>query len=156
LSKSKLVALVLELQAQTRPVPDTKDAPTTVVPAAETEPPCSPVNVAQQTSLVINSSVRSGQVVEFPHGDVTVIGSVGSGAEIIAGGSIHIYGSLRGRAIAGTSGDRSARIFCQNFQPELLCISGGYRAAENLDPSLRGRPIQASLDGLLMVFAALG
>ena len=104
---------------------------------------------------MITSSVRSGQTVEFPNGDVTVIGSVGSGAEIIAGGSMHIYGALRGRAIAGGTGDQKARIFCQNLQVELLCIAGRYRSAENFDPKLRGRAVQAHLEGLLMAVTPL-
>jgi hypothetical protein len=80
---------------------------------------------------------------------------VGSGAEIVAGGSIHIYGTLRGRAIAGVTGDQNARIFCHNLQAELLSIDGRYRVAENFDPKLRGRPMQAFLDGMKMVLAPL-
>ena len=57
--------------------------------------------------------MRSGQTVIFPEGDVTILGSVGSGAEVVAGGSIHVYGALRGRAMAGVNGHTSARIFCQ-------------------------------------------
>jgi hypothetical protein len=84
-----------------------------------------------------------------------VIGSVSSGAEIIAGGSIHVYGTLRGRAIAGTSGDQTARIFCQDLDAELLSIDGRYRVADNFDPKLRGRPVQARLDGLRMALVPL-
>ena len=80
---------------------------------------------------------------------------VGSGAEIIAGGSIHVYGTLRGRALAGTAGDGTARIFCRRFEAELLAIDGRYRVAENLDPSLRGRPVQARLDGMAMTLSSL-
>jgi Septum formation inhibitor MinC, C-terminal domain len=69
------------------------------------------------TSLIITSSIRSGQTIEFPDGDVTVIGSVGSGAEIVAGGSIHIYGVLRGRAIAGISGDRQGEASLRRHRP---------------------------------------
>jgi septum formation inhibitor MinC len=104
---------------------------------------------------VITASVRSGQTIEFPDGDVVVIGSVSSGAEIVAGGSIHIYGTLRGRAVAGTSGDQNARIFCQSLQAELLSIDGRYRVAENFDPTLRGRPVQAHLEGMRMTLAPL-
>ena len=64
------------------------------------------------TSLLLESPVRSGQSVVFTEGDVTVLGSVGSGAEIVAGGSIHIYGTLRGRAMAGVNGNSAARIYC--------------------------------------------
>jgi len=75
--------------------------------------------------------VRSGQSVIFPEGDVTVLGSVGSGAEIVAGGSIHIYGTLRGRAMAGVNGNPAARIYCQKIEAELLAIDGYYRRPKN-------------------------
>ena len=101
----------------------------------------------QQPSLLVEDPVRSGQTVVFIDGDVTVLGSVGSGAEIVAGGSIHIYGTLRGRAMAGTSGNRQARIFCSRLAAELLAIDGYYRTAEDLDMKLRDRPVQAWLAG---------
>jgi septum site-determining protein MinC len=110
---------------------------------------------AESTSLLIDSPVRSGQSVYFPSGDVTVLGSVGSGAEVVAGGSIHIYGTLRGRAMAGTSGNRRARIFCKKIEAELLAIDGFYRTAEDLDGKLRDRPVQAWLDGEALIIAAL-
>ncbi len=98
------------------------------------------------SSLLIQNPVRSGQSVIFPEGDVTVIGSVASGAEVIAGGSIHVYGALRGRASAGSSGDARARIFCSKFEAELLAIDGLYTAIDQIEPHLRGRPVQAWLD----------
>jgi septum site-determining protein MinC len=96
-------------------------------------------------SLVVESAIRSGQAIFHPDGDVTVLGSVGSGAEVMAGGSIHIYGTLRGRAMAGTSGNRQARIFCRHLEAELLAIDGYYRTAEDLDAELRTKPVQAWL-----------
>jgi septum site-determining protein MinC len=102
------------------------------------------------TSLTIDSPVRSGQSIVFPDGDVTVLGSVGSGAEIVAGGSIHIYGTLRGRAMAGVNGNSSARIYCQKIEAELLAIDGFYQTAEELDQALRNRPAQAWLEGDIM------
>ena len=102
------------------------------------------------TSLTIDSPVRSGQSIVFPDGDVTVLGSVGSGAEIVAGGSIHIYGTLRGRAMAGVNGNSSARIYCQRIEAELLAIDGFYQTAEELDAALRNRPAQAWLEGDIM------
>ena len=109
----------------------------------------------QPTSLLLESPVRSGQSVIFPEGDVTVLGSVGSGAEIVAGGSIHIYGTLRGRAMAGVNGNPAARIYCQKIEAELLAIDGYYQTAEELDVALRNRPAQAWLDGGIMRVAAL-
>jgi septum site-determining protein MinC len=101
-------------------------------------------------SLLLDSPVRSGQSIVFPDGDVTILGSVGSGAEIVAGGSIHVYGTLRGRAMAGVNGNSAARIYCQKIEAELLAIDGYYQTAEELDASLRNRPAQAWLEGEIM------
>jgi septum site-determining protein MinC len=106
-------------------------------------------------SLLLESPVRSGQSVIFTEGDVTVLGSVGSGAEIVAGGSIHIYGTLRGRAMAGVNGNSAARIYCQKIEAELLAIDGFYQTAEEIDASLRNRPAQAWLEGDIMKITPL-
>ncbi len=115
-----------------------------------------PVSPSQPTpSLIIESPVRSGQSVVFPEGDVTVLGSVASGAEIVAGGSIHIYGALRGRAIAGSIGNARARIFCQKLEAELVAIDGLYKTAEDLEMHAGGRPVQFWLEGDALKAAAL-
>jgi septum site-determining protein MinC len=106
-------------------------------------------------SLLLESPVRSGQSVVFTEGDVTVLGSVGSGAEIVAGGSIHIYGTLRGRAMAGVNGNSAARIYCQKIEAELLAIDGYYQTAEEIDVTLRNRPAQAWLEGETMKITPL-
>jgi septum site-determining protein MinC len=98
------------------------------------------------SSLMIKSPIRSGQSIIHPHGDVIVLGSVASGSEIIAGGSIHVYGTLRGRASAGAQGNAGARIFCRKNEAELLSVDGWYCTAEEMDPSSRGRTIQAFLE----------
>jgi septum site-determining protein MinC len=105
-------------------------------------PPAKP----QATSLLIEDPVRSGQSVVFIEGDVTVLGSVGSGAEVVAGGSIHVYGALRGRAIAGAGGNPRARIFCHRVEAELLAIDCYYKTADDIEESLRRRPAQVWLD----------
>src|SRR5579871_921625 len=110
---------------------------------------------AKPASLLLDKPVRSGQSVVFLEGDVTVLGSVSSGAEIVAGGSIHVYGTLRGRAMAGVNGNSAARIYCQRIEAELLAIDGYYQTAEELDEKLRSRPAQARLDGEIMKITAL-
>ncbi|MGQ0685584.1 septum site-determining protein MinC [Bradyrhizobium sp.] len=102
------------------------------------------------SSLLLDSPVRSGQSIVFPDGDVTVVGSVSSGAEIVAGGSIHVYGTLRGRAMAGVNGNASARIYCHRMEAELLAIDGYYQTAEEIPDEMRTRPVQALLDGNVM------
>lgn len=109
----------------------------------------------EPTSLLLETTVRSGQSVAFLNGDVTVMGSIASGAEVIAGGSIHVYGAIRGRALAGSNGNPRARIFCRKAEPELLAIDGYYRTAEDMDAALHGRAIQARLDGNVMTINAI-
>jgi septum site-determining protein MinC len=123
----------------------------------ESAPPTEPALAQphEPATLLLESPVRSGQSVVFPHGDVTVLGSVASGAEVIAGGSIHIYGTLRGRAFAGSHGNERARIFCSKVEAELLAISGFYRTADDIEARLRSQPIQAWLKGDVMFIAPL-
>jgi septum site-determining protein MinC len=109
--------------------------------------PKKPEAKPKPTSLLLENPVRSGQSIVFIEGDVTVLGSVGSGAEIVAGGSIHIYGTLRGRAMAGVNGNAAARIYCQKIEAELLAIDGYYQTAEDISATLRSRPAQAWLAG---------
>jgi len=112
----------------------------------EQNEPKKPEAKPKSISLLLDSPVRSGQSI-FCEGDVTVMGSVASGAEIVAGGSIHVYGALRGRAMAGSSGNAAARIFCQKIEAELLAINGYYQMSEETDGALRNRPAQAWLEG---------
>jgi len=120
-------------------------------PVQKPEPEAKP----KPTSLLLDSPVRSGQSIVFMEGDVTVLGSVGSGAEIVAGGSIHIYGTLRGRAMAGVNGNSNARIYCQRIEAELLAIDGYYQTADEIDETLRNRPAQAWLQGDTMKITPL-
>ncbi len=122
------------------------------------EPPPPEIKQPEPLSLMVSEPVRSGQSISFPGGDVTIVGSVASGSEIVAGGSIHVYGTLRGRAIAGLLGAQGVtrpRIFCRKLDAELLAIDGVYRTADELDPALGGRAVQAWLEGDQLRVAAL-
>lgn len=110
---------------------------------------------APPRSLVIDEPVRSGRQIVYPDGDVTVLGSIASGAEVMAGGSIHVYGALRGRAIAGSGGNREARIFCRRMQAELIAIDGFYMTADDMDATLLDGPVSARLEGDQMTMTAL-
>jgi septum site-determining protein MinC len=114
----------------------------------DTEKPTMPAKPAPTitSSLLIEAPVRSGQLIIHSEGDVTVVGSVASGAEIVAAGSIHVYGTLRGRVLAGAYGNRSARIFCRKLEAELMAIDGHYILADEIEAHLRRAPIQARLD----------
>jgi septum site-determining protein MinC len=115
--------------------------------APEDEAPPAPgsARAEKATSLTIDGNVRSGQSIVHPEGDVTVVGRVASGAEIVAGGSVHVYGALQGRVIAGISGSPSARIFCNEARAELICIGGVYVTAETMDPRIEGRSLEVRL-----------
>jgi septum site-determining protein MinC len=79
-------------------------------------------------------------------GDLSIVAPVSSGAELMADGNIHVYGPLRGRAMAGLKGDSEARIFCQDLQAELVSVAGHYRVSENIPAALKGVPVQIFLD----------
>ena len=123
-------------------------------PTVEPEP-VAPVPAPPLASLLIEAPVRSGQSIVFPEGDVTILGSIGSGAEVIAGGSIHIYGTLRGRAMAGAYGNARARIFCRKLEAELIAIDGLYKIADEIEPQLRKKPVQAWLEDETMKITLL-
>ncbi|MCI0466235.1 MAG: septum site-determining protein MinC [Beijerinckiaceae bacterium] len=138
------------------PAPFSDSAPETAAPdspAAATAP--APLAAHPQplpNSLLLENSVRSGQSIVHPGGDVVIVGAVASGAEVVAGGSIHIYGPLRGRAIAGSRNAR-ARIFCRKLEAELLSIDGLYMVADDMPAHLRGKQVQVWLDGDSMIMA---
>ena len=130
-----------------------------VLISGDPEPAPEPEPARESSALLLDRPIRSGQSVSHTGGDVTVIGSVASGSEVIAGGSIHIYGTLRGRAIAGLLGPAAdgtrPRIFCRRLEAELLAIDGIYKTADEMDPALQGRAVQAWLDGGTLAMAAL-
>lgn len=110
---------------------------------------------APAAPLILLEPVRSGQSIYHPEGDVTVIGSVASGAEIMAGGSVHIYGTLRGRAMAGAYGEKRARIFCRRLEAELLSVCGVYLTADEIAANVQKQSIQAWLENETVKIARL-
>ncbi|MDO6441132.1 MULTISPECIES: septum site-determining protein MinC [unclassified Marinobacter] len=112
-------------------------------------PPAAPAVVPAK---IITQPVRSGQQVLAPEGDLVILSSVQAGAEVLAAGNIHIYGPLRGRALAGIHGAESARIFCQSLEAELVSIAGHYKISEDLQDSGWKNAVQIQLrDDLLAV-----
>jgi len=108
------------------------------------------------TALLHTQMVRSGQRMYARHRDLIVSAGVASGAEVMADGCVHVYGSLRGRAIAGTRGNTAARIFCQEFHAELVSIAGIFRIFETIPADLMGKPVQVWLDGEKLHCARIG
>ena len=146
------------LEAWGRPLPGAGKPGRAIEVPDEPRPAAAPAAapaVPETTALVIDQPVRSGKSVVFERGDVTILGSVASGAEVMAGGSVHIYGALRGRAIAGLAGNSRARIFCRKMHAELLAIDGVYQTADTMAAALIGRPVQAWLDGQHMKMTVL-
>jgi len=120
----------------------------TAAAPANSPPPADSVPAAPTTALVITKPLRSGQRVYARHTDLVVIGMVSQGAEVIADGNVHVYGPLRGKAMAGARGDTSARIFTTQLDAELLAVAGVYRVVEaKLDSSLHNQPALVHLDG---------
>ncbi|GGA07047.1 septum site-determining protein MinC [Dyella caseinilytica] len=134
------------------PVPSPTQAPS--APVRE------PVLAAPAPGAILGAqyhegAVRSGQQVYARDRDVVVTGAIANGAEVIADGSIHIYGSLKGRAMAGAQGDVKARIFVSDFRAELVAIAGHYRVFEQIPKDLEGQSVQCWLDGEKLLIAPL-
>jgi septum site-determining protein MinC len=125
-------------------------------PSVQREPILSaPAPGSMQGAQHHAGSVRSGQQVYARDRDLIVTGAIANGAEVIADGNIHIYGSLRGRAMAGAQGDQKARIFVSDFRAELVAIAGQYRVFEQIPDNLEGQSVQCWLDGEKLMIAKL-
>ncbi|MGE8218040.1 MAG: septum site-determining protein MinC [Stenotrophomonas maltophilia] len=126
-------------------------------PRAAAAPAAAPADPAKapQPGRMQTSNVRSGQQLYAENCDLTVMATVGAGAEVIADGSIHIYGTLRGRALAGAQGNTTARIFCREFHAELVAIAGHYKVLDDVPDTLRGKAVQVWLEQDQIKIAAL-
>jgi septum site-determining protein MinC len=132
--------------------------PPAAAPAPRTPadaPPAPKAAPAGEPGLVQVTAVRSGQQLYAQNRDLTVLSSVGAGAEVIADGSIHIYGPLRGRALAGAQGSTTARIFCRSFQAELVAVAGHYKVLDDIPKELHGQAVQVWLEHDELKIAAL-
>ncbi len=123
-------------------------------PARAVAAPADAAN-APQPGRMQTTNVRSGQQLYAENCDLTVMATVGAGAEVIADGSIHIYGTLRGRALAGAQGNTTARIFCRDFHAELVAIAGHYKVLDDVPDNLRGKAVQVWLENDQIKIAAL-
>jgi septum site-determining protein MinC len=150
----KEVPVVAPPPADTKPA-RTAPKPQPALESKEASPGASPE--LPPAAMVINRPLRSGQRIYARNTDLIVIGVVSQGAEVIADGNIHVYGPLRGKAMAGARGDTSARIFTTQLDPELLAIAGVYRVIETqLDDTLRNQPTIIQLDEDTLRITALG
>jgi len=152
LARSLDVPVLTQFRVQGKATP--VQPPLREMPKAAAPPVEAPV--LHPPSLMQHQPVRSGQRVYARNSDLVVTATVGAGAEVIADGCVHIYGTLRGRAVAGARGEVTARVFCQEFHAELISIAGVFRVFETLPPELAGKPVQAWLDGDDLRFARIG
>jgi septum site-determining protein MinC len=120
-------------------------------PTAEASAPATPA-AEEKTSKIVDIPVRSGQRIYAAGCDLVVLAPVSAGAEIMADGNIHVYGALRGRALAGVQGNLASRIFCHDLQAELIAVGGHYKISENIEDAVRGKPVQIYLkDNALII-----
>lgn len=146
-----------DLEAVPAAPPPPAPAPEPARRARAAAPVAAPVDPAKapQPGRMQTSNVRSGQQLYAENCDLTVMATVGAGAEVIADGSIHIYGTLRGRALAGAQGNTTARIFCREFHAELVAIAGHYKVLDDVPDALRGKAVQVWLEQDQIKIAAL-
>ena len=152
------VQLGLPLLAKFRAQYESTDAAPAAAPRRAPEPAPAPppaAVAAPQPGRMQLGTVRSGQQLYAENCDLTVLSTVGAGAEVIADGSIHIYGTLRGRALAGAKGNEGARIFCRDFHAELVAIAGRYKVLDDIPDNLRGKAVQVWLEQDQIMIAAL-
>jgi septum site-determining protein MinC len=128
---------------------------TVMTEAAPARAAAAPATKTAEPGMMLTAPIRSGQQIYAEQRDLTVLGTVGAGAEVIADGSIHIYGALRGRALAGARDNDKARIFCREFHGELVAIAGHYKVMEDIPAELRGKAVQIWLDNEHIHIAAL-
>jgi len=134
-----------ESQTAEAPTPEAKKPARKAEPEVEKPAPAA-VPAKSEPGLMQTQPVRSGQQIYAQNKDITVMATVGAGAEVIADGSIHIYGALRGRALAGANDNVNARIFCREFHAELVAIAGHYKVLEEIPKNLLGKAVQIYLD----------
>ncbi|AMN45696.1 hypothetical protein ACG33_00950 [Steroidobacter denitrificans] len=158
LARALELPILTQFRAQAR-TPGSARVKEPVTPASSPSPGPVPVPEVPEfalPTLMHHRPVRSGQRIYARHRDLVVTAAVGAGAEVISDGCVHVYGSLRGRAIAGARGEMTARVFCQEFNAELVSIAGVFRVFETIPPELAGHPVQAWLDGDDLRFASMG
>ncbi len=135
---------------------DADPLPARAASSTTSAPSPTPAAPHSSSALVVTKPLRSGQRVYARHTDLVVIGMVSQGAEVIADGNVHVYGPLRGKAMAGARGDTSARIFTTHLDAELLAVAGVYRVVEDkLDRTLQNQPALVRLDGDTLRIEAL-
>ena len=136
----------LESAPQKRPEPKREPEP-----KPEPEPEPARQKSQERSSKLVTQPIRSGRQIYAQNSDLVVLSTASAGSELLADGHIHVYGAIRGRALAGVGGDTSARIFCDCMQAELVSVAGHWLVREDMDEKLIGRAVQIYLKGDLLV-----
>lgn len=134
--------------------PPAKDSAPKSTPAATDSAATSPPQSGAHNRLHLQP-VRSGQQLYVPDGDLIVVGTISVGAEVLADGNIHVYGPLRGRALAGVRGNTQARIFCQSLEAQLVSVAGSYRVLDEPRDVDKNQPVQIYLEDERLVIEPL-
>lgn len=160
LSQQLDLPILTQIRARRMPAPTVSGNQEALPPPANVNivprPEAAPASESRAFAQLHLQPVRSGQRVYARQRDLIVTTVVGAGAEVMADGCVHVYSTLRGRALAGARGDTTARVFCQEFHAELVSIAGVFRVFETIPEELAGKPVQAWLDGEDMRFARIG
>jgi septum site-determining protein MinC len=145
LARALDLPVLAQFRTPSKPPPVLQAVP---APSAPAEP--------ESPALLHTQPVRSGQRLYARGKDLVITAGVGAGAELMADGCVHVYGALRGRAMAGAHGDTRARVFCHEFYAELVSVAGVFRVFETLPAELAGRPVQAWLEENDLRLAPIG
>jgi septum site-determining protein MinC len=159
-SRAARAASSLPLPPPARPPVVAAPPPPPAVVAPPPEPPRAAAPAAAPTpepafTLTVRQPVRGGQVVYAQRGDLVVVAPVNPGAQVIADGHVHVYGRLRGRALAGARGAAEARVFCQSLEAELISVNGEFLTADDIPTALRGKPAQVFVENGVVQVAPL-
>jgi len=155
--KQGLVQVELSASSFASQAKNVKTEGVTTTPSAHPATEPETVDAQLAPTLIVNRQLRSGQRLYARHADLIVTGVVSQGAEIIADGNIHVYGALRGKAMAGARGNAQARIFSTDFNPELVAIAGVYQVLDSqLEAKLHRQTCMVTLDGQRLHISAVG
>jgi septum site-determining protein MinC len=153
LAKRMGLPLIAKFRAAYEPAGGDAPAPSPTAAPAREAAPLAPAAEGAAGTLHHDGAVRSGQQVYARDRDLVVTGAVANGAEAIADGDIHVYGGLRGRAMAGAQGNADARIYVHDFRAELVAIAGHYRVFEQIPKDLEGQSVRCWLEGEKLLLA---
>ena len=140
------LAILQSGKSKSQPTESSQDETTAEAQSKQENKNEIPSPIVNTNSKIVQTPVRSGQQVYAQGGDLIILAPVSPGAEILADGNVHVYGPLRGRALAGVNGNPEANVFCQSLEAELVSICGHYKLSEDLQGDLWRKPVRIMLE----------